>query len=190
MSSFIRPIEVVNGGYVRVGPTDTRFDPQLLSPFVDNAERKYVRDAIGATFFETIKGLRNVNDINYNSFLGPVEIGFPADADLESLFLDGKLFDLMGFAVLHESLPNIHFKITSMGVQVDQASYATPAGPNDMRYLADRYKENIRFLTEEVQNYLCDNADLYTPYGFDKTLFCKNCTVNKFSKPSTAPIFY
>lgn len=185
MSAFIKPVEVVKGGFVRVGPTDTQFDSLLLSPHCDNAERKYVRDVIGAAFFEELKANRTANIINYNPDLGTVEPAF-TDSDLEDLFIEGKLFDLIGTAVIKEALPTIHYKISSSGVQVLQANFATPGAGNDMRYLGDTLKQNISFLTAEVQKYLCANQDKYTPFGFDPTLFCK-CEAEIKTKKSNLP---
>jgi hypothetical protein len=188
MSAFIKPVEVVKGGFVRVGPTDTQFDSLLLSPHCDNAERKHVRDAIGNTFFEYLKTQRTTGVINYNTDLGAVVPAF-SNASLEALFLEGKLFELIGTAVLKEALPSIHFKISSSGVQVLQANFAQSGTGNDMRYMADRLTEQVIFLTKEVQKYLCDNAAIYEPFGFDSTLFCTSCKPKKMSK-GTFPIIY
>ena len=119
-----------------------------------------------------------------------ISIYLNGDADLEALFREGNLQQLFAYAIIHEALPNIHFKLSSSGVQVTQASFANPAGAQDMRYLADRYKENIRFLTEEVQSYLCKNKTSYIPFGFDADEFCDDCDVETKSKPSTLPIWY
>jgi hypothetical protein len=189
MSAFIKPVEVVKGGYVRIGPVDTQFDSLLLAPHCDNAERKYVRDAIGEDFFEYLKTQRTANIINYNSDLGPVQAAF-SNADLEALFLNGKLFDLIGTAVIKEALPQIHFKISSSGLQVLQANFAQPASANDMLYFGDRFKEQIGFLTREVQKFLCDNQETYEPYGFDASMFCDTCKKKNKIKKSTLPIIY
>ena len=189
MSAFIKAVEVVKGGYVRIGATDTQFDSLLLAPHCDNAERKYVRDAIGSTFFDYLKTQRTAGIINYNSALGALQPAF-ANADLEALFLDGKLFDLIGTAVIKEALPSIHFKISSSGVQVLQANFAQSGTGNDMRYLGDNLKEQILFLTKEVQTYLCDNAAIYEPLGFDASTFCDSCKKKTTLKKSNLPIFY
>jgi hypothetical protein len=103
MAQFIKALEVVRGGYIRISPTDTQFDPNLLAPYCDNAERRYIRDVIGAAFFDELKANRTPNIINYNSTFGAIQPAF-SDADLENLFLNGKLFDLIGYAVVEESL--------------------------------------------------------------------------------------
>lgn len=188
MAQFIKPLEVVRGGYLRITPTDTQFDPNLLAPFVDNAERRYVRDVIGSEFFEQLKANRTAGIINYNTAFGAVNPAF-ANADLEALFLDGKLFDLLGFAVLEESLSFAHFKITSAGVQVNQVNYMQAAGGNDMRYLKDTLKDKIQFLQKEVLDYLCDNSTKYEPFDFDPTDKCETCKA-KNKNISTLPIIY
>lgn len=188
MAQFIKPLEVVRGGYIRITPTDTQFDPNLLAPFVDNAERRYVRNLIGAKFFDQLKANRTAGIINYNTAFGLIVPAF-ANTDLEDLFLDGKLFDLLGFAVLEESLSFAHFKITSAGVQVTQANFATPATGNDMRYLKDTLKDKIQFLQEEVLTYLCDNSALYLPFDFEPEGKCPGCK-KKDKNISTLPIIY
>ncbi len=188
MSQFIKAVEVVRGGYVRVAPTDTQFDSMLLAPHCDNAERKYVRDAIGSVFFDYLKTQRTSGIINYNAQLGAVVPAF-TNAALESLFLEGKLFDLIGNSVVKEALPNIHFKISSSGVQVLTANFAQSGTGNDMRYLGDNLKEQILFLTKEVQAYLCDNAAVYSPFGFVPDDFCECNKKNKMIK-SNLPILY
>jgi len=188
MAQFIKALEVVRGGYIRITPTDTQFDPNLLAPFVDNAERRYVRNLIGAKFFDELKANRTANTINYNPIFGAIEPAF-TDTDLENLFLDGKLFDLIGFSVLEESMSFSHFKITSAGVQVTQANFATAATGNDMRYLKDTLKDKIQFLQQEVITYLCDNSALYVPFDFDPQGKCLCCTP-KSKNISTFPIIY
>jgi len=188
MGQFIKALEVVRGGYIRISPTDTQFDPNLLAPYVDNAERRYIRDVIGAAFFDELKANRTPNIINYNSTFGAIQPAF-ADADLENLFLNGKLFDLIGYAVVEESLSFAHFKITSAGVQITQANFATAASGNDMRYLKDTMKDKIQFLQKEVIDFLCDNSALYTPFDFDPNLYCKTCKP-KNKNISTLPIIY
>jgi len=188
MAQFIKALEVVRGGYIRITPTDTQFDPNLLAPYCDNAERRYVRDLIGSDFWEQLKANRTAGTINYNIAFGPVVPAF-ADADLEALFLNGKLFDLIGYAVVEESLSFAHFKITSAGVQVTQANFATAATGNDMRYLKDTMKDKIQFLQKEVLDYLCDNSALYTPFDFDPDKYCKTCKP-KNKNISTLPIIY
>jgi hypothetical protein len=188
MAQFIKALEVVRGGYIRITPTDTQFDPNLLAPYVDNAERRYVRNLIGAAFFDELKANRTANVINYNPAFGAIEPAF-TDTDLENLFLDGKLFDLLGFAVLEESLSFAHFKITSAGVQVTQANFATAATGNDMRYLKDTLKDKIQFLQQEVITYLCDNSALYVPFDFEPEGKCQ-CCKPKNKNISTFPIIY
>jgi hypothetical protein len=188
MAQFINPIEVVRGGYVRITPTDTQFDPNLLAPYVDNAERRYVRNLIGNDFFDQLKANRTNQIINYNLAFGPVVPAF-SNVNLENLFLNGKLFDLIGFAVLEESLSFAHFKITSAGVQVTQANFATAATGNDMRYLKDTLKDKIQFLQNEVITYLCDNSALYVPFDFDPDGKCQ-CCKPKNKNISTLPIIY
>jgi len=188
MAQFIKALEVVRGGYIRITPTDTQFDPNLLAPFIDNAERRYVRNLIGAAFFEELKTNRTPNVINYNPAFGAIQAAF-SNTDLENLFLDGKLFDLIGFAVLEESLSFSHFKITSAGVQVTQANFATAASGNDMRYLKDTLKDKIQFLQQEVITYLCDNSSLFVPFDFDPEGKCQ-CCKPKNKNISTFPIIY
>jgi hypothetical protein len=188
MSAFIKAIEVVRGGFVRPAPSDTSFDSNLLGPHLDNAEKKYVRDTIGEAFFEELKVQRTSNVINYNTALGPIQAAF-TNADLEALFLDGKLFNLIALGVINESLSFVHFQITSSGVQTPQA-YASQTGTgSDMRYLKDTLKENIAFLQREVTKYLCENATKYTTFGFDEIKYCDKCE-SKNKKYSTRPLIY
>lgn len=189
MAQFIKSVEVVKGGYVKIAPTDTQFDSTLLASFCDNAEREYVRNTIGNTFFEYLKTQRTTGIINYNADLGAIVPAF-TNPDLESLFLDGKLFDLIGNAVVKTALPFIHFKITSSGVQITQASFAQAGTGNDMRYLGDSMAKTLTFLIQEVQDYLCDNAAIYTPYGFDDKIYCKHCKTTNKIKQANLPIIY
>lgn len=189
MSAFIKGIEVVLNQLGR--PMDTQFDPKLLEPHTDNAERKYVRDLIGSDFFEYLKTQRTANTINYNAAYNPpypVQVAF-ADANLEALFLDGKLFNLICVAVVHEALPNVHMQITGTGVQIPQVNFMQAAGASDMRYINDRLKDQIGFLQNEVIKYLCDNSDKYTAFGFDASNKCKCGNTKKYGN-STFPILY
>jgi hypothetical protein len=192
MDTFIRAREIVTGGFLRVAPVDTQYDPTLLGPYIDLAESKYIRDTIGKEFFQSLKDNRTPNDVSYNAAYPPFQIMFPSDPDLEALFIQGKLFNLIAWALLNEALPHTHFQMTSMGVQTPTSLNANAAQGNEMRYLADRLKDNINFLTKEVQDYLCENQDKYTAYGYKPEDFCDDCkeNINKFQNNSTLPIWY
>lgn len=192
MDEFIRSREVITGGALRISPVDTQYDPNLLAPYIDLAESKYIRDSIGADFFQALKDNRTPNDVSYSSVYPPLQIMFPSDPDLEDLFIKGKLFQLIAWAVINEALPYTHFQLTSMGVQIPSSLNAERAQGNDMRYLADRFKDNITFLTKEVQNYLCENQTKYTVYGFKPEDFCDDCgeSKNKSQNNSTLPRWY
>jgi hypothetical protein len=191
-NTFIRAREIVTGGFLRVAPVDTQYDPTLLGPYIDLAESKYIRDIIGRKFFEELKVKRTPNDISYNPAYPPLQIMFPNDPALEALFIEGKLFNLIAWGLINESLPHTHFQMTSMGVQTPTSLNANAAQGNEMRYLADRLKDNITFLTKEVQFYLCENKELYTVYGFNPEDYCDDCSKlkNRFQNNSTLPIWY
>ena len=192
MDTFIRAREIVTGGFLRVAPVDTQYDPTLLGPYIGLAESKYIRDTLGKALFQSLKDNRTVNDVSYNPAYPPLQIMFPNDPDLEALFIEGQLFNLIAWALINEALPHTHFQMTSMGVQTPTSLNANAAQGNDMRYLADRLKDNITFLTKEVRNYLCENQDKYIVYGFNPEDFCDNCKKNKhkFQNNSTLPIWY
>lgn len=189
MGAFIKSIEVVRGGFVRPAPTDTQFDSTQLDSHLDNAEREYVRDCIGNDFFEQLKTLRTSSIINYNLALGPVVPAFSIPV-LETLFLQGKLFELISTAVIRVSLPYVHFKITSSGVQVPVASFAQAGSGNDMRYLGDSLGKTLTFLQKEVRDFLCKNSADYVAYGFDPLLFCDTCKGYNKIKQTNLPIIY
>lgn len=191
-NTFIRAREIVTGGFLRVAPIDTQYDPTLLGPYIDLAESKYIRDIIGREFFEELKLKRNVLDVSYNAAYPPLEIMFPNDPDLEALFIEGKLFNLIAWGLINEALPHTHFQMTSMGVQTPTSLNSNAAQGNEMRYLEDRLKNNINFLTKEVQHFLCENQEKYTVYKFKPDDYCDHCSKlkNKFQNNSTLPIWY
>ena len=116
MSDFIKAREVVTGGWLRVAGIDSQFDPMLLAPHVNLAERKYIKPILGEKFFQALKDNRTSNMANYNIAYGALEPMF-ANADLEALFIEGSLFNLIGLAVVNQSLSKIHLQTTSSGIQ-------------------------------------------------------------------------
>lgn len=175
MSNFIKGIEIVRGGWLRVAGIDTQFDPLLLDPHVNLAERKYIREVLGTTFFDALKAARTANIANYNTAFGALQIMFPSDPALETLFIDGSLFNLIALAVVNQSLSKVHLQTTSSGIQKIQPIGSAPADSSDLRYLKDDLKNDITFLTDEVKDFLCANQEDYIPYGFDPSHYCKDC---------------
>ena len=176
MSAFLKPVEVTNQGTYRPTPTNARFD-SLMLPYNEQAERRWTRDTIGKTFLDALKAARTPNTINYNTFLGPIQPAF-ADADLENLFLNEGLYQLMAISSVFEALPYIHFQVTSQGVQVNNTEFSTPGTGSDMRYVRDQMTNTLQFWQKEIVTFLCENQDIYIPLGFDPEGICATCHNN------------
>jgi MFS family permease len=54
MAQLIQPLEVIQGGTARPSPADIRLDKTLVSPHIQVAEFRWVKDAIGASFYNAL----------------------------------------------------------------------------------------------------------------------------------------
>ena len=54
MSQLIQPLEVIQGGTARPSPADIRLDKTLVSPHIQAAEYRWVRETLGASFYDAL----------------------------------------------------------------------------------------------------------------------------------------
>ena len=54
MAQLIQPLEVIQGGTARPSPADIRLDKTLVSPHIQVAEYRWVKDVIGSDFYTAL----------------------------------------------------------------------------------------------------------------------------------------
>ena len=84
--TLIQPSEIINTGILKAAPLNSRFDSQLLSPWVYFAESRFLlqpKSFMCQEFYDDLIAQKNPTPSNYNSALGTVVQAYPSNAEYE-----------------------------------------------------------------------------------------------------------
>ena len=165
MATLIQANEVINGGALRPSPANVRFDPALISPHIQDAERAHLLPLLGADLYARLLSQKNTAVCNYNPVLGPIVKAFPdvADAALESLWVE-HLYSFAAWAVVYEALPFIGLQTGSGGVFTMNTEYANNEGVKGVAYTQDSMRRRLDIKAEAMRAYLCENKADFPEY--------------------------
>lgn len=156
-NTLIKAAEVVNGGIMRGAPTNARFDLQLISPHIADAERRWVIPVLTSAFHEDLLESRSSAASNYNTAIGATAAAFPTSAAYESLWTE-HLLEYCSYAVLYESLPFIGVQIGAGGLYTNNTEWGEGVGVEGVKYMSDVLRERLEIKREQLKNYLCRNS--------------------------------
>jgi len=148
--TLIKVQEVVNTGILKATPLSSRFDASLLSPWLDIAEKRFLKTFICTEFYNEMIANMNPLPSNYNIDLGPIELKFPTDA-----------------SVYYVALPNISLQTGSNGLFFNNTDFSQNAGLDGLKFMQNTQLQNLNDLKPSIITYLCDNAALFP-------LFCRS----------------
>jgi len=164
--TLIKVQEVVNTGILKATPLSSRFDASLLSPWLDIAEKRFLKTFICTDFYNEMIANMNPLPSNYNIDLGPIELKFPTDANLENLWTQF-LLPYLSLSVYYVALPNISLQTGSNGLFFNNTDFSQNAGLDGLKFMQNTQLQNLNDLKPSIINYLCDNAALFP-------LFCRS----------------
>lgn len=164
--------EIINGGILRQVPLSARFDGMLLSPHIQLAEVRFLRETLTKDLYSTMVAQKERVGI-YNSDLATPQAAFDV-AELETLYA-GYVIKLVSYATVYQSLPYIAAQISSNGIMATNTDFAQNLGLDGARFLRDDLLQNIELLQKECKDFLCDNKSTYATYGFDEKVYCSEC---------------
>lgn len=174
LQTLISANECINGGNVRVLPTNSRFNSQLLSPNIANAEERFLLPLLCRPFLNALIAAKTSDRSQYNDKIeGGIVEKFGNDADFEFLWRN-YLMEVTARGVYVVSLPQIGIQTGSNGLYLNNSNFSENAGIKGLQFLIDDALQGLRMAENRMKAYMCVNFAKFTLWPKDK--FCKeNC---------------
>jgi hypothetical protein len=191
VTTLIKAEEIVNQGIFKGAPIGSRFDANLISPNIAQAELRFLKTAvspktsgfINSAFYDDLIAEKNVNPCNYNIDLGAIVQAFPTNAAYETLWTQW-LFPFLSKASVYESLDNIIIQVGSRGAFINGGGMGENIGISGLKHLKDSFMESLVGYKPFIVNFLCENKTVYPLW--DDTGFCSECDDSSTSSGRTA----
>lgn len=163
MSQLIQPLEVIQGGTARPSPADIRLDKTLVSPHIQAAEYRWVRETLGGSFYDVLVTEKGTS----SAFSTPA---------YQTLW-DTHLKSLCANAVLYEASPYIVMQLGTNGLYLIDNEYGKNAGMDGVKFYQDTLRQRITLQQNMIKDYLCASAG-YFPYFSASAIGCpdSNCS--------------
>lgn len=123
--------------------TDISFDESYFDKYIDLAQLKYVKAALGKELYE-----------DYLAQFGALP---PEYQTLKDEYIDR----MLAFFVVYEAFPEIRDKLTNQGVMHNGTEFSDQTPSFDYAALRSTYNHNGNFWQAELIEYLIDNGDTY-----------------------------
>jgi hypothetical protein len=163
MQTLIKPAEIVNTGIYRPAPVTARFDVNIISPHVKDAEERFILPLLGMALYQDMILNQNPVESNYNPTAGALVPKFPTNAVYEAFWVD-YLLRYVAYACFYEVLPFVAMQVSSKGIYSNDSEFAQNTGVNGVRFLQDNMMQRIDNLKPLLENYLCQNKTEFTLY--------------------------
>jgi hypothetical protein len=159
MAQLIQPLEVIQGGVDRPSPADIRLDKTLVSPNIQPAEYRWVRETLGASFYDVL-----VTEKGTSSAF--------ATSAYQTLWTT-HLKSLCANAVLYESVPYVVMQLGTNGLYLIDNEYGKNAGMDGVKFYQDTLRQRITLQQTMIKDYLCASAGSF-PYFSASAIGCPN----------------
>lgn len=161
MAQLIQPLEVIQGGTARPSPADIRLDKTLVSPHIQVAEYRWVKDAIGSDFYAALVAEKGDSS------------AFTTSA-YQTLW-DTNLKALCANSVLYESAPYVAMQLGTNGLYLIDADYGQNAGLSGVTFYQDTLRQRIMAQQQMTKDWLCASATAL-PDFVPSAVGCPDCT--------------
>jgi hypothetical protein len=135
---------------------DASFDTEVFTNYILPAQRQYLRELLGETYYDTI--------------LTSVETGAWVTED-QTLY-DNFIRPMICWYVLYDAMPQVRNKITSQGIMVNDTEFSQQSSREDYGALrnsviatAERWKKDLKQYIDDAQE---DNSSAYPNYDDGK----------------------
>ena len=129
--------------------TDVSFDESYFTKYIQKAQRKYLRSALGEDLY---------ND--YLSNFGSLPANYQT---LKDEFID----QMLAYFVVYEAFMEIRDKLTNQGVMHNRTEFSEQTPSFDYAQLRNEYNSNGNFWQAELINYLIENNTDYPLFSHD-----------------------
>lgn len=128
-------------------PLRGNVDPKELVPFIQDAQDMYVRPKLGSALYERlIDGIINNN----------------LTSDEQNLLI--KIRSMLVFYVVYDGLPFLWSKLNNKSTTKASGENLAVNDLNELKYLRKEIKDKAEFYSERLNEWLCDNGNLFTQY--------------------------
>lgn len=166
MAQLGQPLEVIQGGVDRPSPADIRLDKTLVSPHIQPAEYRWVRETLGSSFYDVLVAEKGTSS------------AFSTSA-YQTLWTT-HLKSLWANAVLYEAAPYIVMQLGTNGLYLIDNEYGKNAGMDGVKFYQDTLRQRITLQQTMIKDYLCASASSF-PYFSASAIGCpdSNCGNNE-----------
>lgn len=134
-------------------PLSGNVDIQEIYPYARTAENIYIQEAIGTSLYDDL-----VAKVIASKASPPVAIS------ANDITLIKKIRDAVLWYTVYDALPFLAIKLRNIGVVKQTGEGHESAARDDVSYLRKECKNKGDFYLKRVQDYLCENEDLYPAY--------------------------
>lgn len=127
-------------------------DPDLLLPFVREAQKLYVETALGTKLTQKLKDLITAGTIN-----------LPANAAYKTL-LDDYVGDMLPGYSLYHALPYLRHKIENGNVYNKTSETGTALSTEESQSFREEIMNTCSYYRERLIDYICNNSSLFPEY--------------------------
>jgi len=130
-------------------PLNGNIDAKELLPHLQYTELNYVREIVGKWLYDDLKAKFIAQTLNS-----------------DEITLVSMLKETIAYRCAEQALPFLSMKIRNSGAVKLTGSNFQPATTADMKYLGQTLKQRAEYFEERINQYLCDNSDLFPLYKF------------------------
>lgn len=169
---------LINKKYLsEYSPLPKNYDVTNLMPYVNVAEKIWLKPIIGHDLYEELEEQIENNELNEEN---------------STLLTEGGLWQYLAFATLHEGLPFIWAKITEAGIQLGKSDNSDSIDIKDLTVFQQHIRNQVEVLKEELIKWLCTHAESFPLFD---TCQCDACgcgcgTSSNLKQPNPQRIIY
>lgn len=133
---------------------DENLNPDILYPFVIQAQDLYVQQTLGTKLYNKVK-----SDVE-----AKVQNGTPIPADYKTL-LDDYIVEMVIYYTYYLALPHIKYKTSNKGVLSGNSETSDAVSLEELQFLMNKVLSSAQFYNERLRDYLKAYQELYPEYN-------------------------
>lgn len=128
-------------------------DPQILLPYVLQAQRIYIETKLGTTLYEKLEALITAGTIG--------NVGNEAYKTL----VDEYIGDCLPSWAFHMCIPYLRFKTENGNIYSKTSETGTALSTEEAQHLREEVRNNAEYFTERMIKYITNNITLFPEYN-------------------------
>jgi len=129
-------------------PIEQNVDDSLINTQIRKAQRLYVENALGTTFYESLKEKMVANTLS----------------TIEEELIRDYIQPMLNEYTLYCLIPIIGRKFTNKSVSEKNSEFSTPSVLEDLKYIRNGVLDEAEFFNERLVKYLIQNYELFPEY--------------------------